>query len=177
MSVPSSTKSDMRTYTGLLLYRDPARAYSFFVPLDWRQLELETTAASGVMFAPDPENPLTSFSVEGEDLGLTVTADDLPTLKRGFLAGLRKFPRSIIESSEAEAVGAVLTMEARHTYQQDGVTRKRWVRLIYRDTLQVRLVGQTETVKQFDYWLPVFFQTIRTFRFGDWAAEAPQGGN
>jgi hypothetical protein len=57
------------------------------------------------------------------------------------------------------------------------VTPKRWVRLIYRDSLQVRLVGQAATIEQFDYWLPVFFQTIRTFRFGDWAAEAPQGGN
>ena len=166
----------MRTYTGLLLYRDPARAYSFFVPMDWNRLELETTA-SGIMFAPDPADPLTSFSVEGEDLGLAVTAEDLPSLKRGFLAGLRKLPRSMIESSEAEAIGAVLTMEARHTFRQDAVTRKRWVRLIYRDTVQVRLVAQAATIEQFDHWLPVFFQTIRTFRLGDWAAEAPQGGN
>lgn len=169
--------SDMRTFTGLLLYRDPARAYSFFVPLDWHRLELDTTTGQGVMYAPEPDDPLTSLSVEARDLGVAVQSDDVAALKAGFLAGLRKLPRSVIESSEAEVIGSLVTMEAHHTFRQDQVTRKRWVRLLYKDTLQVRLVAQAATVERFDYWLPVFYETIRTFRFGDWAAEAPEGAS
>lgn len=167
----------MRTFTGLLLYRDPARAYSFFVPLDWHRLELDTPTGNGVMYAPAANDPLTSISAEGRDLETTVTSEDLPALKAGFLAGLRRLPRSVIASSEAEVVGSLVTMEAQHTFEQDSVTRKRWVRLLYKDTLQVRLVAQAATVEQFDYWLPVFYETIRTFRFGDWAAEAPEGAS
>ncbi len=166
--------SHMLPFNGLLLYREPARAYSFFVPLEWHPLELDTTTGSGIMYAPDPAEPLTSFSVESLDLGFEVQPGDLSALKSGFLTGLRKLPQSVIESSEGEVVGNLITMEARHTFEHEGITRKRWVRLVYRGTLQARLVAQGATVEQFDHWLPAFFQTVRSFRLGDWAAEIPE---
>jgi hypothetical protein len=163
------------SFTGLRLCRDQTLGYSFFVPLDWHALELESVTGAGAMYAPVADDPLTSFSAEGRDLGTTVTAADVPALKAGFLAGLRKLPRSVIESSEAEAIGRLVTMEARHTFREGKVTRKRWVRLLYQGSLQVRLVAQGATVEQFEYWLPMFFESMRTFQFGDWAATLREG--
>lgn len=157
------------------LHRDQTLGYSFFVPLDWHALELESATGNGAMYAPVVDDPLNSFSAEGRDLGTAVTADDLPALEAGFLAGVRRLPRSVIESAEAEAIGRLITMEARHTFREGKVTRKRWVRLLYQGSVQVRLVAQGATVEQFAYWLPMFFQSMRTFQFGDWAASLREG--
>lgn len=159
------------SFTGLLLHRNPDRTYSFFVPDGWVRAELESSVGSGVIYAPPPADPLTSISVEARDLGVTVDAGDLPALRAGFLAGLRKFPHSKVESSEAEVVGDLITMEARHTFQDGVVTRKRWVRLLYQGATQIRMIAQGATVEQFEYWLPMFFEAMRTVRFGDWLAE------
>ena len=167
MIVPTERPS----FTGLLLHRDRAVGYSFFVPVGWHRMELESEGGSGVIYAPQPDDALTSFSAEGRDLGTTLAAEDLPALRDGFLRGLRRLPRSHIESSEAEAIGHLITMEARHTFRDGNQTRKRWVRLLYQGSLQVRLVAQGESVAQFHYWLPMFYESMRTFQFGDWAAE------
>ena len=163
------------SFAGLLLHRDRVVGYSFFVPLGWHRLHLESAEGSGVIYAPEPADPSTSFSAEGRDLGLPVLAEDLPALRAGFLRGLRALPGAGLESWEVEAIGPLLTMEARHTYVQEGQTAKRWVRLLYQGPLQVRLVAQAPTVERFDYWLPMFYEAMRTFRFGDWAAELPGG--
>ena len=158
-------------FTGLVAHRDQTFNYSFFLPLGWYRLELEGAGENGVFYAPSLDDPLTGFSAEARDLGTMVTSDDLPALRVGFLSGLRKLTGSKIESQEAEAIGSLITMEARQTYRDGAVTRKRWVRLLYQGTTQVRLVAQGATVEAFEYWLPMFFESMRTFRFGDWAAD------
>lgn len=170
-----TTVPQLPSFTGLRLHRDTTLGYSFFVPLDWARLELESATGNGVMYAPRADEPLNSFSAEGRDLGTAVNADDLSALEAGFLAGLRRLPRSAVESSEAESIGRLITMEARHTFRAGKVTRKRWVRLLYQDSLQVRLVAQGATVEQFEYWLPMFYEAMRTFQFGDWAVELRDG--
>jgi len=161
-------------FTGLLVHRDPKFAYSFFVADGWHRLEMEH-AEHGVIYAPDPAIASTSFSAEARDLGTDVGADDLPALREGMLRGIGHLPGSRLEWSEAEAIGRLLTLEARHTYgdpaQPRGSRSKRWVRLLYQGSTQVRLVAQGATVSEFDYWMPMFYQSMRTFRFGDWAAD------
>jgi hypothetical protein len=126
------------------------------------------------MYVPDPEDLATGFAAEGQDLGMRVRAKDLGALKDGFLNGLRSMDRSIVESREAEAIGEdrLITMEARHTYREGEAIRKRWVRLLYSGRTQVRLVAQGSSPDEFDYWESMFFQSMRTFRFADWWAEA-----
>lgn len=165
------------SFTGLVAHSDRQYNYSFFVPEGWHRRDLGRVGDdsgpvdSGVFYAPILDDEFTGFSAEGSDLGMTVTGDDLVALKSGFLSGLRKMPNSTIESQEAEAIGTLITMEARHTYRDGRVTRKRWVRLLYQGSTQVRLVAQGATVEAFDYWLPMFFESMRTFRFGDWGSE------
>jgi len=156
-------------FTGLIVHRDPGLGYSLLVPDDWYLLELE--GGSGVLYAPDRNDPLTGLAVEGRDLGTKVRPADLPTLRSGFLRGLRKLPGSRIEHHEAQAIGQLITLEARHTYRDGDALRKRWVRLLYQGRVQVRLVAQAATVEAFEHWEPMFYEAMRTVRFGDWWAD------
>jgi hypothetical protein len=158
-------------FTGLLVHREPRFRYSFLVPDGWHYREMESEHGAGAIYAPDPNDVATSFSVEGRDLGVEVGPEDLKTLRQGFVLGLRQLPGSVVEGVEAETVGKLITMEARHTFRDGRARRKRWVRLLYQGTVQVRLIAQARTVDDFAYWEPMFFQSMRTFRFSDWWGE------
>jgi hypothetical protein len=159
-------------FTGLVVHREPRYGCSLLLPDGWTKLELESEHGSGVVFLPDPADEATSFSLEGRDLGLKVGRRDLRALESGFLAGLRQLPGAELERHEAEAVGQLITMEARLTFREGEALRKRWVRLLYQGRVQLRLVGQGSSVEEFDYWEPMFFQAMRMVRFGDWWADA-----
>jgi hypothetical protein len=158
-------------FTGLVVYRSREYRYSFFYPEGWHQFELESEGGQGIILAPTPDGVATSFSAEARDLGATVTSDDLPALRRGFLAGLRTMPGSRVEHQEHYVIGGLIGLEARHRYREEGQQRRRWVRLLYQETIQVRLIAQGATIEEFDYWLPAFTSMMRTFRFGDWWAD------
>jgi hypothetical protein len=156
-------------FTGLVVHRDPSFGYSLLIPDGWHRLETE---GGGALYVPDRDEPLTGLGVEARNLGTDVRPADLPALRSGFLAGLRQLPGCRIERRKAEAVGPLITLEARHTYLEDGTVRKRWTRLLYQKRTQVRLIAQAATIERFDYWEPMFFQAMRTVRFGDWWAAA-----
>ena len=165
-------RQERPAFTGLEVYRNFEHRYSLLYPEGWHQLDLATEeGGQGVIFAPPPGDAATSFSVEARDLGLTVGEEDLPTLRAGFLAGLRRLPKSRIQSQEEYAIGGLIGLEARQTFREGPTRRKRWVRLLYQGSTQARLIAQGATAEEFDYWLPMFNQMMRTFRFGDWWAE------
>ena len=167
-----SKSGALPSFTGLLVHREPSLGYSFFVPDGWHRLELADAASAGVLYAPSVEEPFTSFSADGRDLGVEVSAHDLPALRAGFLRGLRRLPGSRVTGIEAEAIGRLISLEARQTYRDGAADRARWVRLLYQGTVQVRLVAQATTAEEFARWLPMFYTSMRTFRFGDWALDA-----
>ena len=160
-------------FTGLVVHREPRYGCSLLIPEGWERRQLVSEHGTGVVFLPDAADEITSFSFEGRDLGVEVAPADLAAVKSGFLAGLRKLPGAKLEHPEAEAVGRLITMEARLTFHQDAALCcvKRWTRLLYQGQVQVRLVAQGSTAAEFDYWEPMFFEVMRTFRFADWSAE------
>jgi hypothetical protein len=95
-------------------------------------------------------------------------------LREGCLAGARGLSGCNIEQHQAEVVGDLLTLEERFTFS-DGVhqahagaaVRKRWVRLLYHDRTQVRLIAQAADVEAFAFWEPMFYEAMRTVHFGD----------
>ena len=95
----------------------------------------------------------------------------MPTLREGFAAGLRNFPDAAVEMRDDFAIGTLLGIEAVLTYRDGEATRKRWVRLLYQGSTQVRLIAQGASVTEYDYWLPMLTQAMRTFQFADWWAE------
>ena len=157
------------SFTGLVVHRDPDVGYSLLLPDGWHQFELE--AGDGVFFAPMADDRLTGLEVAGRDLGTDVEPGDLAVIERGFLAGLRQLPGCQIESHEAEAISRLLTLEARLTFRDGDVVRKRWVRQLYQGRVQVRVVAQGATPEAFAHWEPMFTTMMRTIRFGDWWAD------
>jgi hypothetical protein len=152
-------------FAGLVVHHEPAFGYALLVPAGWQRLPLRGSA-SGVFYAPDAADLVTGLAVDALNLGTAVTVGDLSTLQRGMLAGLRRLPHCRVESSEAEAVGQLLTLEARHTFRDGDATRKRWTRLLYQGRTQVRLVAQAASVALFEYWEPMFYEALRTIHFG-----------
>jgi hypothetical protein len=153
-------------FTGLVVHHDPDFHFVLLVPDGWARLDLRDSS-SGVFYAPDPKDLLTGLAIEAQDLGTPVQPADLPTLKGGLLAGVRGLSGSRIEQQEAEVVGDLLTLEARFTFYDGAAARKRWMRLLYQDRTQVRLIAQGASAHLFDYWEPMFFEAMRTVHFGD----------
>jgi hypothetical protein len=162
--------SGVPAFTGLVVHRDPSVGYSLLLPDGWQRTDLPEDG--GTLYRPDPDDPTTGLELNGHDLGTAVSGRDLPAIRRGFLAGLRQLPGCHVEQQEDAAIGGLLTLEARLTYRQDEVTRKRWVRLLYQGRAQIRLVAEGSSVERFGYWEPMFLTAFRSVRFGDWWAEA-----
>ena len=157
-------------FTGLVVHRDSDVGFSLLLPDGWHRLDLPDHG--GPLYTPDSGDPTTGLEVSGQDLGTEVQARDLPSIRRGFLNGLRQLPGGQIEQQEATTIGALLTLEARVTYRDGKVTRKRWVRLLYQGHTQIRLLAEGLSPERFAYWEPMFFTAFRTVRFGDWWADA-----
>ncbi|HEY3062010.1 MAG TPA: hypothetical protein VGL99_23785 [Chloroflexota bacterium] len=163
----NQSQASLPSFTGLQVHHDQRLGFSVLIPDGWVRLDVE--GSPGAFFAPDPADLTTGMAVEGRDLGTEVSPTDLASLRRGFLRGLRELSECHIESRSAEAVGALITMEARHTYKDGHALRKRWVRLLYQGRTQVRLIAQAASPEQFAFWEPMFYTTIRTMRFGSFA--------
>ena len=158
-------------FTGLIVHREPRYGCSMLLPEGWQRRGLVSEHGSGVVYLPDPADEATSFSFEGRELPVEVGPGDLKTLEQGMLAGIRQLPRARVQSREVEAVGRLVTMEARFTFREGDAFRKRWLRLLYHGATQVRLVAQGSSPAEFAYWEPMFFETMRTFRFAVWWGE------
>lgn len=162
-------------FTGLIVHRDLTYRYSLLYPEGWHILELDSDGGKGVILAPDPGEVATSLSIEARDLGTPVTGDDLPALREGLQRGLAQLRDLAIEEEEDYAINTLVGLEVRYTYREadapaDAPRRKRWLRLVYQGSTQVRLIAQGDE-RSYEYWLPAFFQAIRSFQFADWWAE------
>jgi hypothetical protein len=140
--------------TALAIHRDP-RGLALLYPDWWQAYD----SPDGKLFSPG--NLDTFISVEITPLGMSVTPEDLPELEKGFLTALRNMPSSELLEHRSFDTGLLLGLEARQRY--DG--KKRWIRLLYRGTAQVRLIAQGATEQEFDFWLPSFDPAMTSFVF------------
>jgi len=101
------------------------------------------------------------------DLGTEVTPEDLPDLEKGFLKGLRTVAGSRLEQHEAFANEFHIGVDAVQTYTDAGERRKRWVRLLYKGSVQARLIAQAATVEEYDRLRLLFAPCVTTFMFGE----------
>lgn len=154
-------------FKGLNWYRD--KHFSFFRPLDWSRFDW-ADERQGVLFGPSPDDPATLFAVDVKDLGVKVTPEDLDDLKTGFIAGIEQLPESQIETQESWIAGPVLGLEAKYTFLEQKTLRKRWIRVLYQDTRQITVTAQGATVETFHYWLPMFFESMMTFKINGFLA-------
>jgi hypothetical protein len=139
----------------------------------WFERDLDVEGGQGVIFTPDPEERTTAISVEVRDLGTEVTPEDLPDLDKAFLRGLRSVPGSALEQHDVFRSMYHIGLEAQQSFNADGQRRRRWVRMLYKGTLQARLIAQGATVEEFNRLRPLFAPCMTTFLFGDLWPEPP----
>jgi hypothetical protein len=133
----------------------------------WFERDLDVEGGQGVIFTPDPEERVTAISVEVRDLATEVTPKDLPDLEKGFLRGLQSVPHSKLEHHATFESMYHIGLEAQQSFEAVGQRRRRWIRVLYKGTLQARLVAQGATVEEFDRLRPLFAPCMTTFLFGD----------
>jgi hypothetical protein len=150
------------TQQGVALYKDNYLGYSFFRPRAWRQFSW-LDGRRGVLFGPEEDNNSTLFGVAVQELGLKVNKGDTEDLYMGFITGIKRLPKIEIEWQNQWTKGSLIGMEAKYTFEEQGVTRKRWVRVIYPDTRQMTLNAQGETVADYDRWYSLFEQAMSSF--------------
>lgn len=156
--------------TGLLWHRD--QYYSFFVPNDWHRLQWSDDRV-GVIYAPDPSDPLTAFAVDIRNLGTAVSAADIDVLAQGYFEGLEQLPDCHIESRDQKVTGTLLELEAKYTFREQGETRKCWARVFYYAEHQIVMTAQGATPQKYDYWLPWYFEAMMTAKFHTSKPENP----
>ena len=134
--------------------------YSFFTPMDWHLFNWADNR-QGEIYGPDPNDPRTVLSVSLDDMGMTVSADDLDILAEGFFEAIEQLPDVQFEHRDQQVKGKLLELEAKYTFLDDGTRRKCWVRVFYHETRQITFTAQGAS-KPYDYWLPMFFQAMMT---------------
>ena len=137
--------------------------FSFFRPIDWYQFDW-LDDRQGILFGPTPDDNATLFGIDIKDIGVSVTKDDLEDLLTGLLSGIKQLPDSQIESQEGWVAGVVTGVEAKYTFREKETVRKRWVRVLYQDGRQITVTAQGATVEDYDYWLPMFYESMMTFK-------------
>lgn len=153
------THKQYPTIRGLSWHR--TQYYSFFTPIDWHRFSWPD-GRQGDIYGPDPDDPLTVFSVALADLGTTVTAPDLDILAEGFFEALERLPESAIEARDQKVAGKILELEAKYTFRDQDEIRRCWVRVFYHETRQITMTAQGATLEKYDYWLPLFFEAMMT---------------
>jgi hypothetical protein len=150
-------------YTGMFMYIDPDKAFAIWLPTGWTKYEMKK-GHHGVIFSPYPDHYDTSFTAEFHRLKFSVTNDDLPLLQESFEEGINALPGVEVEEFIYTPTTAIIALEAKFTFLEGENRRKRWVRNLYWGNGQLVFIAQGATPKEYDYWLPMFYNTMVTFQ-------------
>ncbi len=150
-------------YTGMFMYVDPEQAFAIWLPTGWTKFEMKK-GHHGVIFSPYEDHYDTSFTAEFHRLKYSVANEDLPLLKEGFEEGINALPGVEVEEFVYTPTATLIALEAKFTFLEGENRRKRWVRNIYWGTGQLVFIAQGATPKEYDYWLPMFYNTMVTFQ-------------
>lgn len=148
-------------YKGVKGYRDTKGGYVVWHPSDWIQVKLKRPHV-GMLFSPYKDDYNTSLLIEKRKLKYKVTKDDIPMLIESFHQGLNALPGVEVESTDETLGDAINVFDARFTFLEGEERRKRWVRNIYWGEGQLIMIAQGRTPEDFDYWLPMFFNSMTT---------------
>jgi hypothetical protein len=155
-------KRGIPRYYGMFKHVDEEGGYTLWFPTGWHRFDL-VEGHQGVIYSPYPGDLNTSFLAEKRSLDYSITKKDVPVLRDGFQEGLMALPGIEIEAQEETVTPTLIALEARLTFLDGEVRRKRWVRNVYWGNGQLILIAQGATVEEFDYWLPMFYNTMMTF--------------
>jgi hypothetical protein len=148
-------------YTGMTMHTDDKGGYGVWMPSDWFKFKLKRNHR-GMLFSPYQDDINTSILIEKYKLKYRITVDDVDVLRDGFHAGIRALPGVEIEALEQTLTEPIYIFDARFSFLEGENRRKRWVRNIYWGFGQLAMIAQGRTVEDFEYWLPMFYNTMTT---------------
>ncbi|MBI1295959.1 hypothetical protein GC175_13480 [bacterium] len=149
--------------SGLALHNDRYLGFSLMYPSAWHQFQW-LDGRRGVLYGPVFNDNSTIFAVAIQDLGIVVNQRDVKDLHVGFIAGIGRLDESRIETQRQWQSGVQIGMEARYTFREGEIVRKRWVRVFYQDTRQLTITAQAATQDEFAHWLSTFQTAMNNFR-------------
>jgi hypothetical protein len=152
-------------YTGIRKFVDIDEGYGIWLPSDWHRTDM-VDGHKGAIFSPYPDRLDTCFVSEKHRLKYKVTQEDIPDLRKGFEAGLNAMPGVVVEKINEIITSTLITFEAIFTFEEEGQTRKRWVRNVYWGEGQLVMLAQGATPQEYEYWLPMFYNTMMTAEIG-----------
>jgi hypothetical protein len=150
-------------YTGVHQHGTKKGGFNVWISSDWHETKLKR-GHHGYLFSPYPDDINTSILLEKKILPITVTTEDMDILREGFYKDIRALPGVEIESTDESLSETVNFFDARFTFLEGDVRRKRWVRNIYWGEAQLIVIAQGRTPQDFDYWLPMFYNAITTLQ-------------
>lgn len=148
-------------YKGMTGHQDKEAGYVIWVPSDWTQVKMKRPH-HGWLYLPKKDDYNTSLLVEKHKLKYSVTEEDMPMLLESFKEGMLALPGVEVESTEESLSKSVNIFDARFTFLEGEFRRKRWVRNIYWGNGQLVLIAQGSTPEDFEYWLPMFYNSFMT---------------
>jgi hypothetical protein len=148
-------------YTGMRNYVAEQLGFKIWVPSDWHEFEMEK-GHKGIVFAPYADDFNTCLSAEKIKLKYVIKEADVPVLREGFQNGMKALPGVEIEKFDESLTDPIYLFDARFTFLDGDVRRKRWVRNVYWGNGQLVLIAQGKDVADFDYWEPMFFNAMYT---------------
>jgi hypothetical protein len=148
-------------YTGMTLHPHKQGGFAVWLPSDWRKEKLKPRHM-GWLFSPYPDDNNTCLLVEKHKLRVKVKPSDVNDLREGFMEGLQALPGVEIESTDESLSDTIQVFDARYTFLEGEQRRKRWTRNIYWGEAQLVIIAQGRTPEDFEYWLPMFYNTIMT---------------
>ena len=148
-------------FTGVTLHNDKQGGFSIWLPSDWYETKLKRNHR-GFLFSPYPDDINTSLLVEKHKLKVNVTLEDIDIIREEFHQDIRALPGVEIELLDEKLSETVNVFDTRFTFLEGENRRKRWVRNIYWGEGQLIMIAQGRTPQDFEYWLPMFFNSITT---------------
>ncbi len=148
-------------YTGMRNYIAEKLGFKLWLPSDWHEFKMEK-GHRGMIFSPYKDDPSTCFMAEKIRLKYSVKEADIPILREGFQNGLKSLPGVEVEKFDESLSPTVNLFDAWFTFLEGEVRRKRWVRNVYWGNGQLILIAQGRDVADYNYWEPMFFNTMYT---------------
>ncbi|MCL4504737.1 MAG: hypothetical protein M1434_05495 [Chloroflexi bacterium] len=148
-------------YTGMRYYVTEKWGFAIWLPSDWYEFQMDK-GHKGVIFSPHKDDTDTCLSVEKFTLKISIKDADIPILRKGFHDGVNALPGVEVEKFDESLSTTINFFEARFTYLDNEVRRKRWIRNVYWGNGQLVMIAQGKDTADFDYYEPMFFNTMYT---------------
>jgi hypothetical protein len=153
-------------YKGMIKHVDIDAGYALWLPSDWTKIDM-VDGHDGVIFTPYPDDINTCIAAEKRILEDAVTDEDIPVLRQAFHEAVRAMPEVEVEKFDEAMTATLKIFDAVFSYNENGTTRKRWVRNVYWGEAQLIIIAQGATPEEYEHWLPMFFNTLMTAEAGN----------